>query len=199
MWKRLRFSKPFGNTPIPFLDVPRKQCKPPLFSWTIEQQNEAALQIANKIYLYLQQKFTILCYYSSTVRDLKARKPDLTFYTVGLYTGKQTKVVFSLKNRSNKQLTEKTEGFFSDRSQFTVASTRSKEGVIILDGRRVSRNSPMQRDFFFELEKQLGSFFKMSLWAIRVVIILFFPRDCRRFHSKLSDITRIVKQLGQNL
>lgn len=83
MLRSLGFSKPDDKTPILFLDVPGEDCKTPLLSWTNERQNEAAVQIAQEIQAHhLPGKLTTLCYYSSTLRDLSARDPSLSCYTV---------------------------------------------------------------------------------------------------------------------
>lgn len=47
-----------------------------------EQENEAVITIVQKIKLPLPGKLTTLCYYSSTLRDLKALEPGMPCYTV---------------------------------------------------------------------------------------------------------------------
>ena len=116
MWKGLGFPEPYDSTPVLFLDIPGQECKTLLRSWTNEQQNEAALLIAQKLQTRLPGKLTTLCYYSSALRDLKICEPSLWYHTVDFYMGKETDVVLLLTTRSNAQLTEEARKFLFDKN-----------------------------------------------------------------------------------
>ena len=155
MWKELKFSKPFDDTPILFLDISEAESRTPLRSWTNDEQNGAALKIAQKIQSHLPGRLTKLCYYNSILRDLRARKLSLPCYTVDSYMSRETDLVLLLTTRTNTGLTEKTGRFFFDQNRLIVALTKAKEGVIVLDSQRLLEKFPLWKKLFSELIKRI--------------------------------------------
>ena len=155
MWKELKFPKPFDDIPLMILDVPGTECRTPLQSWTNDEQNGAALKIAQKIQSHLPGRLTKLCYYNSILRDLRARKLSLPCYTVDSYMSRETDLVLLLTTRTNTGLTEKTGRFFFDQNRLIVALTKAKEGVIVLDSQRLLEKFPLWKKLFSELIKRI--------------------------------------------
>lgn len=156
MWKELGFPKPFNTTPILFLDVSGEESWTPLQSWTNAAQSEAAITIARTIQTHSLGKVTTLCYYNSTLRDLKAHAPNLPCNTVDCCMGKRTDILILLTTRTNTHLTEETAKFFFDRNRLTVALTRTKKGIIIVGSQTVLKNSPLWRKLFIELCQRIS-------------------------------------------
>ena len=124
-------------------------------SWTNDEQNEAAVKIAQKMQFHLPGRLTTLCYYNSTLRDLRAREPELPCHTIDSYMGKETDLVLLLTTKTNTGLTEETERFLFDRNRLTVALTRAEEGVIVLGSQRLLEKSPLWKKLFSKLIKKI--------------------------------------------
>ena len=67
----MEFPHPYNEVPALFLDVPGEEVRTPSFSWTNVKQIKATQSIYNSLRQKIAGKLVILCYYSSTVHDLK--------------------------------------------------------------------------------------------------------------------------------
>ena len=155
LWKELKFPPLYDETPILFLDVPGAEFCTPLFSWMNSQQLEAARLIYHRLKDVTSGKIVVLCYYSSSVYDLRKEDLRLPVYTVDSFMGKGADLIVLLTTRTTTRLQEETGRFLFDWQRQTLALTRAREGMFILGSQLVLSNSSLWTSLINELDNRL--------------------------------------------
>ena len=152
----MEFPHPYNEVTALCLDVPGEEVRTLLLSWTNVKQIKAAQSIYNLIRQKIARKLVILCYYSSTVHDLKNLDKRISIFTVDSFMGKEADIVILLTTRSTTVLTEETGKFLFNDQRFTVALIQAREGMIILSSRIVLERGQLWRNLLQDLDNQLA-------------------------------------------